>query len=69
MGKIDVQEGVEIAMKTIDVTKAVTAAYRALPPKAERKAIDYANAAGVQPGSPVYQVFEVIDLVDEALED
>lgn len=69
MGKIDVQEGVEIAMKTIDVTKALSAAYKSLPPKAERKAVDYAAAAGLQPGSPVYQVFEGIDMVDEALED
>ena len=56
-------------MKTIDVTKALSAAYKSLPPKAERKAVDYAVAAGLQPGSPVYQVFEAIDMVDEALED
>ena len=69
MGKIDVQEGVEIATKTIDVTKALSAAYKSLPPKAERKAVDYAAAAGLQEGTPGYQAFELIDAVDEALED
>jgi hypothetical protein len=69
VGKIDVAEGVQIAMKTIDVTKAVSEAYRALPPKAERKAVDYAKAAGLQEGTPGYQAFELIDAVDEALED
>lgn len=36
----------------------------ALPPKADRKAVDYAVAFKVPPESPVYQLLALIDTVE-----
>ena len=69
MGKIDAQEAIELGMDAIELTKVVSAAYKAMPPKEERKAVDYAIALGLAPGTPGYLTAELYDKADEALED
>lgn len=69
MGKIDVQEAIELGLDVIELTKVTTAAYKAMPPKAERKAVDYAVALGLAPGTPGYMTAELYDKADAALED
>lgn len=69
MGKIDAQEAIELGLDVIELTKKVTAAYKAMPPKAERKAVDYAVALGLAPGTPGYMTAELYDKADEALQD
>jgi hypothetical protein len=39
----------------------------ALPPQAQCKAVDYAVAAGLPPGSPGYGTFAMVDAIEAAL--
>ena len=66
---LDGSEIFDGVLDTVELAKTIQAAVAALPPKAERGAVDYAVAFKIPPESPIYKALELVDQVEADIKD
>lgn len=66
---LTVEEAFGLGAKGFEVAKSVKDAVDKLPPKADRKAVDYARALGFADDTPGMLTAELIDLADQEIKD